>query len=273
MKDHSDWKLYRNALVPRVSHIDPDVSVIRSGVLWKEYPKALFIKYTTDFDCEEQTNWWYVVKDEPMDVGKLNAKRRYEITKGSRNFEVRRICPVEYHAEMFRVTQATYNTYPSKYRPNLTEGSFAKKISDWSNFEVYGGFSRENQILCAYAMLRKNGNWADFCVLCADPAYEKKAVNAAMVYGILNANDEFLRNGGYICDGNRTIRHESAFQEYLEKYFGFRKAYCKLHIVFRPGIGIAVKVLYPARKLLKKLNHIGFVHNVNSVLDMKNYAN
>ena len=272
MKSHVEWKLYHNALIPRQSPIEPELTAVNSRALWKEYPKALFIRYTTNFDCEEKTEWWYVVKDEPMDLGKLNSKRRYEITKGNRNYEVRRIDSVEYQAEMYRVTQAAYGAYPEKYRPDLTEESFAKTIADWPQFEVYGGFSRENNELCAYAMVRKNGNWADFCVLHVDPACEKKAVNAAMVYGILLENEEYLKNGGYICDGNRTIRHESAFQNYLEKYFGFRKAYCKLHIIFRPGIGLVVKMLFPFRKILRKFDHIGIIHNVNSVLTMKTYA-
>ena len=272
MKGHPEWTLYHNTLVPRVSHIDPDVSAIKSGVLWKEYPKALFAKYTTDFDCAEQTDWWYVIKDEPMDLQQLNAKRRYEITKGNRNFLVRRIDSAQCRAEMFRVTQAAYTAYPQKYRPDLTEEGFAKKIANWSRFEVYGAFSREEQTLCAYAMVRKDGNWADFCALYADPAYEKQAVNAAMVYGILLANEDYLRNGGCICDGNRSIRHETAFQNYLEKYFYFRKAYCKLHLIFRPGVGLVVNMLYPFRKILRRFDRFGIIHNINGVLDMKSFA-
>ena len=110
------------------------------------------------------------------------------------------------------------------------------------------------------------------CNTSASHYFEKQAINAAMVYGILLDNEEYLKNGGYICDGNRTIRHESAFQNYLEKYFAFRKAYCKLHLIFRPGVELFVNLLYPFRKILLKFDHIGIIHNVNSVLTMKSYA-
>lgn len=46
-----------------------------------------------------------------------------------------------------------------------------------------------------------------------------------MVARILEDNNDRLNKGFYINDGARSIRHETAFQDYLEKYFGFRKAY------------------------------------------------
>ena len=271
MDYRQEWKLYHNAIIPRVSHMNPDVSVIESGVLWKEFPKALFIKYTTDFDCYEKTKWWYVIKDEPIDLDQMNSKRRYEINKGKRNFYIRQIDSEEYKNEMYIITQEAYSAWPSKYRPQLTETSFSKLIEDWRDFEVYGAFSRETDELCAYGMIRKNENWADFCVLHSRPKFERKAINAALVYGILLENHDFLSNGGCICDGNRTIRHETAFQDYLEKYFGFRKAYCHLHLVFRPGVAIIVDIIYPFRHILSKFDQIGIIHNINSVLTMKSF--
>ena len=90
-----------------------------------------------------------------------------------------------------------------------------------------------------------------------------------MVEGILRYFDSFLKNGGYICDGARSINHETAFQEYLEKYFGFRKAYCKLHIAYNPKLKWVIRLLYPIRKLLMKFDEIGKAHQLNAVLRME----
>ena len=52
----------------------------------------------------------------------------------------------------------------------------------------------------------------------------------------LEIKEEFSQKIGknfYICDGERNILHETSFQNYLEKYFGFRKAYCKLNLKYR----------------------------------------
>ena len=73
----------------------------------------------------------------------------------------------------------------------------------------------------------------------------------------------------YICDGARSINHETAFQDYLEKYFGFRKAYCKLNVTYSPKFKCIVNLLYPFRKLLAKADGIGAVHSLNSILRME----
>ena len=69
-----------------------------------------------------------------------------------------------------------------------------------------------------------------------------------------------------------SINHETAFQEYLEYYFGFRKAYCDLRIIYKPVIIIPVKVLYCFRNVLAKLDNIGIIHFINSVLKMEGIA-
>lgn len=112
-------------------------------------------------------------------------------------------------------------------------------------------------------------DYIDFNILRVRPAYEKYAINAAIIYQIVIDNNEFMEKGGYICDGSRSIRHETAFQNYLEKYFGFRKAYCRLNIKYKPIIGVIIKVIYPVRKVLDKLDNIGIVHSINALLKME----
>ena len=101
-------------------------------------------------------------------------------------------------------------------------------------------------------MLKEYEGHLSFNVLRASPCYEKFGVNAAIVAGILENYNEKLSTGFYINDGERSIRHETAFQDYLEKYFGFRKAYCQLHIKYRFPVGILVGLLYPFRMRIPK---------------------
>lgn len=107
----------------------------------------------------------------------------------------------------------------------------------------------------------------------ACPESEKKGINAAMVAAIVEDYNARLGKNFYINDGARSISHETNFQDYLEKYFGFRKAYCKLHIAYNPRIKWAVKVLFPFRKILRKFDEIGFIHQINSVLYMEELCN
>lgn len=265
-----NWKYYNHAMIPTTApHEEVDIQCIKDKSIWKENKKALFARWTSDFDCGYETTWWYVIKDEPFDISSLKAKRRYEINKGRKNFEVHEINPKEYAEEIFDVTVAAYSSWPEKYRPNVEREKFVSSVNGWNWYKVLGAFSIEDNALCAYALLSKKNNFVEFCVLRVKPECERLGINAAVVAEILDVHKEFLENGGYICDGARSINHETAFQDYLEKYFGFRKAYCHLNIEYKPIMKLLINVLYSFRSLLLKLDYIGIVHQVNAVLKME----
>ena len=73
----------------------------------------------------------------------------------------------------------------------------------------------------------------------------------------------------YICDGARSISHETAFQDYLEKYFEFRKAYCELNIKYNPKWKLTIKFLYFFRKIFRLLEGIGIIHQINGIMKME----
>ncbi|MBU5680968.1 hypothetical protein [Blautia sp. MSJ-9] len=183
-----------------------------------------------------------------MDIAVLKSKRRYEINKGKKNFEVKRINPSEYIEELYHVMICALESWPEKYRPNIQKNIFEKDIAKWERDIVYGGFNRETNELCGFAYLKEYSRHLDFNVLRVKPEAERNGINAAMVAGILEDNRMKLEKGIYINDGSRSIRHETAFQDYLEKYFGFRKAYCKLHILYRFPLNVMVKILFPFSK-------------------------
>lgn len=88
-----------------------------------------------------------------------------------------------------------------------------------------------------------------------------------MVVAIVEDYNDRLGKHFYINDGARSIRHETAFQDYLEKYFGFRKAYCKLNIMYRFPLGIMVSVLYPFRNRISADGKLGSL--ISGVLKME----
>ncbi len=268
------WRYYNRAAIPTTApHIEPDMTPIQTGDIWQlDGRKPLLVRWTTDFDCGYETNWWYVIKDKPFDVSALKAKRRYEINKGIRNFEVRQIDPREHAQALCDVAFAAYAEYPAAYRPSTTRDQFLQNVQNWNFYRNYGAFDRETNQLCGYALLLRDGNYIDFINMKAMPAAERQGVNAALVNGMLEDQASFLAQGGYICDGARSINYETAFQDYLEKYFGFRKVYCKLHIRYKGVLGFAIKCLYPFRKWLRKLDRISKIHLLNSLLKMEEFT-
>ena len=231
--------------------------------------KAQLVRWTSQFDCGHPTEWWYCIKDCPFDIHSLKAKRRYEINKGKRNFEVKIIRPMDYLEDLFEVTFRSYAAYPSKYRPAISKEKFYKEAEGYDIFKVYGAFDMDNERLCGYSLIHQYDSFIRFNVQKVIPEYEKMGINAALVYQILCDFNEELSKGVYIVDGNRNIVHETHFQDYLEKYFCFRKAYCVLHIKYKPFFGAMVKCIYPFRSILRKCGNGKIFHYVNSLMNME----
>ena len=267
------WKYYNHAAIADCApHESPDTGPLENGSVWAMDGCPLFAEWTTDYDCGYETDWWYCVMDRPFDLLRLKAKRRYVINKGNRLFDVKEIFPPDYKKQLSAVQEAAFSAYPEKYRPKTDEHGFYKwmdqlavKIHEGKCI-FYGAFYRETQTLCGYLIVAVGEDYQECDTLKTDPAYEKYQVNAALVYRWVVDAGELIRRGGYIENGTRTINHETAFQEYLERYFGFRKAYCLLHIRYRPGMGLVMALLRKMKHIFIKFDSIGIVHQINALL-------
>ena len=137
---------------------------------------------------------------------------------------------------------------------------------------LYGAFHRDTGKLCGYAFIRIRKKVIDFSILKTIPSFEKLQVNAALVYGLLSDCNDLLNFGFYICDGSKSVFHETRFRDYLEKYFDFRKVYVNLHIVYNPKYRLAFKILYRLRFLFYKLDGFGLIHRLNAIFKMQECA-
>jgi len=189
------WRYYNHAVIPTTApHEEPNMEPINDGFIWKiEGRTPLLARWTTEFDCGYETNWWYVIKDTPFDINALKAKRRYEINKGNKNFYVKEINPSEWVENIYDVTVAAYATYPQSYRPNISHDQFVSNVKAWSFYKVYGAFSVIDGLLCGYACLKKSKTYIDFCMMKAIPSQEHLGLNAAMVNHILLHHELFLK--------------------------------------------------------------------------------
>ncbi len=221
----------------RQPHEEPDTSDLMSGNIWRSEPDVCFVRWTSDFDCKEETNWWYVIKDDVYDPSRLKAKRRNVITKGRKNFSVRIINPAEYNEALSEVMLQSFTAYPAKYRPHVDIHKLKQEIVIWGGL-FFGAFKHEedgSEKLCGFSHVTLQGKCIHIPSQKTIPEYEKLQVNAALIDAVLlHFNDQLKSGEIYICDGERSVNHETCFQEYLMKYFGFRKAHCKLHVAYPP---------------------------------------
>ena len=230
---NNEWEYYNHALVPTLPpHIDPDTSWMKDSTKWKEYAGGkmpLFARWVSDFDCSEETQWWCIIKDTPFDIMSLKSNRRSLITRGLKRVDVKVIVPADYADQMANILIKEWKHYDDSYeegndRREQTEEFKKLTRENLGNSEYLGAFLKDTDTMIGYAIYNLFDDWIEYSVVKTDPEYLNTQVNAALAYfGV----ERYMRPGiKYIHGGWRTMIHESNYQEYLLKNFGFRKAYC-----------------------------------------------
>lgn len=197
-----EWKYYNHAVIPAIApHLVPDLTIVKNKSVFKRAVcmgrTVALVQWTTDWDCKDKTDWWYVIKDKPFDISKLKSKRRYEVNKGIKNFDVNVINPMDYTEDIYRVTKEAYSAWPEKYRPTVNYERVQKSIESWKNQTVFAGFAKESKELMGYAILKEFDSYIEFSILRTVPTCEKLGINAAIVAGILYFYEDRLEKGIY----------------------------------------------------------------------------
>lgn len=271
----SSWRYYNHAVIPTTApHEEADVQAHKRKDFWTSFKGEgypLLARWTSDYDCQVPTDWWYVVKDKPFDFMDVCSNYRQKIRRGLKNFEIKVIDPVDYAEALYQVEAEALSSYPAKYRPKLNHDQFIAAIFDphKNKCTTFAAFSKETHDIAGYMCVLTHDSFISLYAQKAKPREERKHLNAALVYGFLDYYSEELARGIYIVDGERSILHETLFQDYLEKYFAFRKAYCRLHILYRRGVAQLVAILYPMRGLVRLFSGTKLFCHVNSVLKME----
>lgn len=228
---------------------------------------VLFARWTEDFDCGQATDFWYTILDAPFELELVKSKKRYEIKRGLKNFDVRL---VEVNKLKDELEKVLYLVKTESYGENPARLShFYLKDKQ----ECYGVFSKSSGALVGYALISDYGSYAELDSLKVLPEYEKYGANAALVYNVIVHFNDRLGKEFYISNGTRTINHPTHFNDYLERLFGFRKAYCKLKIEYSTAMKIMVFLLRPVRNVVLRLSSRSrMLRMVSGVLIMDNIA-
>jgi len=266
--NNKGWIEYNHCLISNVPpHLNGPKEI--PSYLYMLKNRILMARWITNWDCKHNTEWWYCIKDGVLDIECLKAKRRYEIKKGINNFTVAVINPLDYVDEIYDVFLAAYSGYPSLYRPKISLKKINNNCCIWhENNIVIGCFDRERKF-SGCAILTHNGDFINFNLLRVKPEYQKLGINFAIVYYICETFIEY-ENIKYISDGERNIRPITAFQDYLIKYFGFRKAYCNLCIKYNPIVKLIVYIVYPFKGVILRLhNKNELFYNIHCFLNQE----
>ena len=256
------YYLYRKAWrFDGAPHLEPELQKEE----WRELLRqgGLMVRNTFDFDCPDETRFWNLIKDRFDGLEELSGNTRKKVRRSLEKLEFKHIGIDLIEQEGFPILKATYKDYAVSDRI-MDRRTFDEylELCKKKEYDYWGIFNNEKLIgFCA------NWVWDDaveYGLVGILPEY-KRECTAYPYYGLFySMNRYYLQEKGfrYVTDGARSVTEHSNIQPFLEEKFHFRKSYCRLKVHYNWWMGLAVKLLYPFRKLIT-------VPSVKAVLNME----
>ena len=258
----NDFFIYRHAwrynLAP---DCEPELSDSQCLDLLKQ--GGWMVRNTYGFDCDETTNFWYLIKDSFDGLEELSSNERNKVRRSDQIFDFKLVDIEEIRKNAYPILKATFEDYKVTDRP-MNEAVFNEYIEHCgrNNYDFWGVFDKETQEMVGFCA---NHVWKDSCeygIIGFVPKYKHNA--SYPYYGFFYKMNEYYlgeKKFKYVADGSRSITEHSNIQPFLEQNFNFRKAYCKLKIRYKWWFGIIVRMLLPFRNIIRN-------RNVKAVLNM-----
>lgn len=251
------WREYQRMVVPvgPVS-LNYDISKKEAEFLLSEFPKALMVRFTCNFNIPSSSEWYAVICKEFTDISELPSNIRSEIRRGLRNCYVEMV-DAEY------IAKYGYDVYCSSFRryknaKPVDKRHFTEQILSTKDFgdivHYWAVFEKAEGKLIAYSQnYLYDKIEVNYSNIKFHPDYLKLYPSYALIYQM---NKFYLRElqYEYVNDGFRNILHETGIQDYLIKKFGFVKVYTNLRIFYRPYLFIYLSVTYPFRRIFGKFH-------------------
>ena len=253
-----NWKKYNGAIIPSTPpHISVDIIDLKSKI--KKH-NVFFARWTSDFDMKKKTEFWHVICDNVLDLSDYSSNTRSKINRGLRRCDVRIINKELLIKYGYRVYISAFKNYTTYLKAKTKEEFILEIEKNQSDWEFWGVFYNEQMI--GYSKNKLVENYCEYASIKFHPAYLKHYPSYALFYRM---NTYYLKenNFKYVNNGVRSISHLTNIQDFLIQKFKFRKAYCKLHILYNYYIKIFVNLLFPFRKIIRRIN---FFTRVNILL-------
>ena len=213
---------------------------------------GLLVRNTYGFDGQEETCFWYIIKDQYEGLEGLSSRTRNKIHHAFDHFEYRLIPFETLQEKGYQIIDETYADYPVHDR-KMNQDIFMDYLNDCrkKSFDYWGIFDKETQQLVGFCTVTLWDNCCEYGMTGILSKYKKG--NFYPYYGLYqHLNQHYLKevHFKYVSDSARTITEHSQIQDFLCQNFNFRKAYCQLKVHYRWWMKIAVNLLYPFRKII-----------------------
>lgn len=256
------YRLYKGAWIYALDpHMEKQLSKNELDALFLN--GGMMIRNSFDFDCAKETSFWYVIKDSFGGMEELSSKMRNQVKKCFKTMRVERITSEYLFEYGYEVFVAATDNYKIKATPP-TRSEFEARIKNTEENEYWACFDLETNRMVAFCMNAVSDESCEYRTMKAIPEYQKKYAYYGLIYEM---NRHYLeeRKLKYVNDGARSITNHSNMQPFLIDKFNFRKAYSNLAIHYKWWLCVAIKTLYPFRKMIP-------VRQVRALLDLEAMA-
>lgn len=216
-----------------------------------------------NWDKQTPSCFWYVIKDAYGGMEELPSKVRNQVKKSLRTYDFRKVSK----EEMMSLGYELYNDSRKRFKDSgllFTRDEWWARIKG-ENKELWLGIDKESGKPATFAINTLIDGYCDYTSMGISPDVPN---NTYPMYGLIYEMNRYYleeKKVSFVMDGARSITEHSNIQPFLEEKFKFRKAYCDLQLYYRSWVGIAVRVLYPFRKMIKS-------HRLTALLNMEAMA-
>ena len=264
--DINQYRYYKGAWIFLEENKETLLSKKESKELLKK--GGFFVRNIYNFDCEEETSFWFVIKDKIEDISELPFSARRNIRRALRFYNIKKISLKEFSEIAFPIITSAQHSYKIKCHV-INRNEFDEMIRNYekeSDKEFWVVERKDNGEAVAISINRIKSDSCEYDDLKCKP----EALNDRTYpyYGLIfTMNKHYLeeKKMKYVNDGSRSISGHSNIQEFLMHNFGFRKAYCKLHIFYKWWFFVVIKALFPFRKCIT-------FRNLRSVLRLEEHS-
>lgn len=260
----TNYKIYKHAWIDkRAPHFGEKLDSTSISELLSN--GGLMVRNTYDFDCEKETSFWYVIKDSFEGMEELSSRCRGKVRRSLKTYDVRRVSAQELLAVGLPIYQVACKSYKVK-ADIITKQQFEDRIASCEkagNTDFWCLYDRTTSEAVALAINTVYGDCCEYNTLKCKPFAMHNSTYP--YYGLLYEMNRYYLEElklKYVNDGSRSITEHSNIQQFLIDTFHFRKAYCRLQIVYKWWMRLVVNLLYPFRKIIPFLS-------VKSVLRME----
>lgn len=257
----NEFFLYRHAWRYNLA---PDCEPRLSDSQCKELLKkgGWMVRNTFDFDQTEESDFWFIIKDNFGGMEELSSNVRRKVRKALRHYEYK-LVNIQLVRDNYPIIKATFDDY--KVKDRIMNEAVFNDYMDYcagNNFDYWGIYDTENRSLLGFCTVHL---WDDSCEYGMTAIWPEFLRNGTYpYYGLYYTLNEFYidnRKFKYVTDSSRSVTEHSNIQPFLEQNLNFRKAYCKLKLTYKWWFGLIVKLLFPFRGIIPS-------RNVRAVLNM-----